>query len=493
MIKSVLTLALVAGAGWGLYVWQPWNQGGDATVQSDKGHYSVDRRTIRITLTERGTLKTKKSTPIKAGTHAKIEWVIDEGTVVKKDDVLVRLDKKDAETRYEQLQSQITQIKAELKSAETNEAIQRDQNKTDIEKAERGLEIAKIELTKFTEADVPAELRKLNLAIAEQEVAVQRAFDRLEANRELRKEDFVTPNDVKEAQINHRKAEDALLTARMGLDNYEKYKYPMDKKAKEAGVVEAERGLIRARKKGDAQLQQKIAQLQQKKTSQQRLTFQEKRQKEQLAKMIIKAPSAGTVLYGDPDNPWLAQQIKVGQQVWNSMTLITLPDPSEMAVTLLIHEADIDKIKKGLKCFVTSETQKDRTYEGEVAKIDAVANAGRGGDNIKRFKVEIALSGRDLPLKTGTSARAQILIGEIKDVLSVPLQAVHAESGKYFCFSRDGSRIEVEIGGSNDSHVEVKKGLSEGDQVLLHTPDDKGKAPESDSKDEDAPNGTKTP
>ena len=367
----------------------------------------------------------------------------------------MRLDKKDATTRFEQLQSQITQVAAELKSAETNEQIQRDQNKTDIEKAERALDVARVELQKFLEADVPAKLRELKLAIDEQKVAVERARDRLDANRQLRKEDFVTENDVKDAEINFRKAENSLQTAQQNLSNYEKYQHPMELKAKKAGVVEAERGLERAKKRASAQLQAKIAQLQRQKTSQKRLQFQHKRQKEQLEKMIIKAPTDGTVLYGDPDNPWSAQQIKVGQQVWNSMTLITLPDPSEMAVTLFIHEADIDKIKKGMQAFVTSETKKDTTYEGEVVKIDQVANAGRGGDTIKRFKVEISLKGENLPLKTGTSARAEIQIGEVKDVVTVPIQAVHSDKGKTFCYA---ARREPHRGRARQEQRQLHRG-----------------------------------
>ncbi|MDH3591299.1 MAG: HlyD family efflux transporter periplasmic adaptor subunit, partial [Planctomycetota bacterium] len=285
--------------------------------------------------------------------------------------------------------------------------------------------------------------------------------------------------------INYKKALNALKTAEMELESYNKYKRPMELKAKKAGVVEAERGFIRAKKRADAQLQAKIAQVAQKKSHQQRLDYQFKRQKDQLDKMIIKAPTAGTVLYGDPDNPWMRQQIKVGAQVWHQMTLITLPDPSEMAVTLYIHEADIDKIKKGMKAFVTSETQKDKIYDGEVVKIDQVANAGRGGENIKRFKVEVALVGKDLKLKTGTSARVEVQIGEVPEVIAVPIQAVHAEESKYFCFGADGERLSVELGQSNDSFVEIKKGLAEGDVVLLYDPETAGEASNGDDESED--------
>jgi multidrug efflux pump subunit AcrA (membrane-fusion protein) len=139
----------------------------------------------------------------------------------------------------------------------------------------------------------------------------------------------------------------------------------------------------------------------------------------------------------------------------------------------------VDKLKIGMKAFVTSETQKDRTFEGEVVKIDQVANAGQGwwgGDDVKRFKVEVALKGTQLNLKTGTSARAEVQVDEIDGVLTVPLQAVHDKEGKRFCFRRVkgiAERVEVTLGTSNDTMVEVKSGLSEDDVVLLSDPESK--------------------
>jgi HlyD family secretion protein len=439
--------------------------------------HTVARETLRVTVGDKGTLKTKNSTFLSPETHAKIEWIIDEGKSVKKDEVLVKLDKQETEKQKEQLENQVTQLEAELKSATTNELIQQQQNQTNIEKAELAVEVAKVELRKFLEADDPAEQRKLALAVETAETDVQRNEDQVKANEELRKEDFVTENQLREARILLKKARNDLESAQMERKSYADYRRPLDLRKKEAAVVEAERGLDQARKAAEAQLADKSAQVRQRETSLSRTKHQLQKTNEILSKMEIKAPSDGTVIYGTLDNPWERQNIKVGQQIWQGQILITLPDPSEMAVMLQIHEADVDKLKVGMPAYVTSETQKDKVFEGEVVKIDSVANAGQnwwGGDDVKRFKVEIALKGRDLALKTGTSARAEIMIGEIENVLTIPLQAVHEKEGKRFCFRlRNGKqeRIDVTLGASNDTKVEVKSGVEAGDEILLGDPD----------------------
>ncbi|MCK6460323.1 MAG: efflux RND transporter periplasmic adaptor subunit [Planctomycetes bacterium] len=438
------------------------------------GTHAVSRGRLPITLGEKGTLKTKNATKLSAEAYAKIEWIIEEGTTVRKDDVLVKLDKQEIDKQREQLENQVTQLEAELKSATTNELIQRQQNQTNVEKAELAVEVAKVELKKFLEADDPAERRKLALAVESAETEVTRSEERLKANEELRKEDFVTENDVREARIQLKKARNDLETAKMELKSHEEYKRPLELRKKEAAVVEADRGLEQAKQAAEAQLADKAAQVRQRETSLSSTRFQLEKTKEILSKMEIRAPTDGTVIYGDQDQPWNRENIKVGQQVWQSMVLITLPDPSEMAVTIQIHEADVDKLKVGMKAFVTSETQKDRTFDGEIVKIDSVANAGQnwwGGDDVKRFKVEISLKGRDLNLKTGTSARAEIQVGEVNDCLAVPLQAVREKEGKRYCVRRNGSgteEVEVTVGATNDTKIEIKSGLSEGDHVLLH-------------------------
>ena len=123
-----------------------------------------------------------------------------------------------------------------------------------------------------------------------------------------------------------------------------------------------------------------------------------------------------------------------------------------------------------------SDVQKDRIFHGEVIKIDSVANAGnrRWGDQIRRFKVEVSLQGNDLELKPGTSAEVEIHTADLEDVLYVPLQAVHAAAGKYFCFLDGASSkamAELTVGRSNDSFLEIIDGLEEGQHVLLYKPD----------------------
>ena len=75
-----------------------------------------------------------------------------------------------------------------------------------------------------------------------------------------------------------------------------------------------------------------------------------------------------------------------------------------------------------------------------------------------------------LNLRPGMSAQVEILVTELDNVLSVPVQAILQFRGKDYVFVKDGDtfrREEVTLGISNDQHVEVKQGLKSGDRVAM--------------------------
>ncbi|NJN14228.1 MAG: hypothetical protein HC813_00775 [Planctomycetes bacterium] len=242
---KVFVALLLTGVVVAAFVWSDEIFGGSAaaaTNGSGRATHTVRRGNLLISITERGTLKTLKSTQIRAETNAKIQSIVAEGTKVKQGEVLVELDKTDAQRELEQFANQVTQLKAELKSATTEQTIQIDQNKTDMEKARLDLEIKTVEETKLLEADIPAEERKLKLSIEEAETALDRARDDVKASARLLEEKFVTENDHKQTLLNLKKAENTLQTAEMEKVSYERFKRPLDIRQKREAVEEAKRG-----------------------------------------------------------------------------------------------------------------------------------------------------------------------------------------------------------------------------------------------------------
>src|SRR5439155_8099862 len=74
-------------------------------------------------------------------------------------------------------------------------------------------------------------------------------------------------------------------------------------------------------------------------------------------------------------------------------------------------------------------------------------------------------------LKPGLSANVTIFIDRLRQVLAVPLGSIYAAGTDNYVFLRtnDGEPkpLKVDIGQVNDTHAQIAKGLSRGDQVLI--------------------------
>ncbi len=204
-----------------------------------------------------------------------------------------------------------------------------------------------------------------------------------------------------------------------------------------------------------------------------------KRKQEQLAaledlrgKFRITAPKKGLLVY-IPDYSTGGKK-KAGSAIrsWDPR-ICMLPDLSTMLSKTYINEVDISKIKKEQKVSMGLDAFPEVKLTGIVT---SVANIGenRPGSNAKVFEVLIKLEKVDSILKPGMTTSNNILINQIPDKLTIPLESVFSEKSKSFVYLRRGNGIEkreVKLGKSNDEVVIVEKGLEAGDEVYMSEPE----------------------
>ena len=78
-----------------------------------------------------------------------------------------------------------------------------------------------------------------------------------------------------------------------------------------------------------------------------------------------------------------------------------------------------------------------------------------------------------LGLKPSMRCIGEIVLGEVEDVISVPIQAVYREGAQSFVYvPGNGGYVPtpVALGRSSEMVIEITDGLAEGEQVLLRRP-----------------------
>lgn len=454
---------------------------GDAEAPSTGSLYTVERGTLNVTLTENGTLLAKDSRKVSADLESgsKITWLIDEGAIVEEGEIVVRLDSSEFEDDVEVLELDIVQARASLETAQTEKEIQETDNISAIEKAEIARDKAIQEEKRYLEGDAPKERRNLEIAIKEAETSFTRAKKRYEDSKLLIEQEFINRSQFEEDEIAYERTEVQREGALRDLELFEQYTFPMTTTERAAAVRENERGFETAKKRAESQLLQRQVNVDQ---YQKRLTKLEKRlteAHEQIEKSVLAAPVPGIVLYGDPQQPWRRDEIRVGADVWGDMVLCTIPDLRVMQIKLRIHEADISKLDEGQTAKITLDTFPGVVLDGEVTRIGNIAagdNRWEQNPEVKKFDVEVTLTGDlgEVEIRPGVSAKAEIFIEEKSDVLFVPIQCVVLEEGQHLTYvmSANGSvqTREVTPGIGNEVYVEILEGLEEGDRVLLYNP-----------------------
>jgi hypothetical protein len=118
----------------------------------------------------------------------------------------------------------------------------------------------------------------------------------------------------------------------------------------------------------------------------------------------------------------------------------------------------------------------DQRFRGSVNRIAPLPDSQSrwGNPDLKVYATEIVVTDKLPNIKPGVSARAEIIITNLADVLTVPIQAVTTHKGKQVVFlaSDPQAPVPVSVGMYNTRFIEITTGLKDGDQVLLAPPFD---------------------
>ncbi|MFC1582930.1 efflux RND transporter periplasmic adaptor subunit, partial [Planctomycetota bacterium] len=201
-----------------------------------------------------------------------------------------------------------------------------------------------------------------------------------------------------------------------------------------------------------------------------------KKAKESLEKALVKAPIKGVVHIGDPNQRrWGGNnQIEVGSELWRGRVIAHIPDSENFEVSTDIPENSRSKVKKGLDVTVSLPAVPDLILTGKIIEVANKAHNRISWDpsSPKAFKIKIDIKGNDERLVSGMTARVEIFVDEIKDVLVVPIESVFVEEDKNHVWrqtSGQPKKVYVETKQSNENYVAVE-GLEEGDRVYLFDP-----------------------
>ncbi|MFZ2621351.1 MAG: efflux RND transporter periplasmic adaptor subunit [Minisyncoccia bacterium] len=189
-----------------------------------------------------------------------------------------------------------------------------------------------------------------------------------------------------------------------------------------------------------------------------------------LSYYTVTAPFAGTVA---------SVSAKVGESAGTIASIIT----NQQVAQLSMNEIDAAKISLGQKVTLSFDAIDGLTLTGTIVELDPLGTVSQG---VVSYTAKIKFDTQDTRVKPGMTVNADIQTAVHQDVLVVPSSAVKTTNGvtsvQVFdppLVNTGGTsgttsavvprQVQVTVGISSDTEVEILSGLTEGQQVVTRT------------------------
>ncbi|MFA9388664.1 MAG: efflux RND transporter periplasmic adaptor subunit [Prolixibacteraceae bacterium] len=207
-----------------------------------------------------------------------------------------------------------------------------------------------------------------------------------------------------------------------------------------------------------------------------KLQLQIKRDKNQakfimdiLSEMVMIAPQKGMALRAtsqlNDDN-----KVQEGDQVWPGVPIVTIPDLSQMKVTILASETDYKRIGVNDSVWYTFDAMPGNRAWGKIQQISPMGRPIQRRSKIKVFEITASIDSFIVIPDPGLSANCRIILQEIPDTVVVPQLAIFEEDSIKVVYVREGrhfSRQEIVVGASSLKEAVVIAGLK-GTETLTY-------------------------
>jgi HlyD family secretion protein len=202
---------------------------------------------------------------------------------------------------------------------------------------------------------------------------------------------------------------------------------------------------------------------------------------EDLERTTIRSPMDGVVTALNVEQ---GETAVMGTMNFQGSVLMVIGDLSEMVAEVEVAESEVVQLAPGQAAAVHLDALAATPLAGRVVEIGA--SGVKKGDVVK-FRVKVGLDTPDARVKPGMTARVEITTDRAAGVIAVPQQAVQRrwldERGREVerregdrsqrevtaVYLREGGKVrrtEVTTGVHDELWVEVRSGLSEGDEVV---------------------------
>jgi HlyD family secretion protein len=188
--------------------------------------------------------------------------------------------------------------------------------------------------------------------------------------------------------------------------------------------------------------------------------------KEALKLFLIRSPLNG--IFQIAVNEWSdnPQTWKVGDTPYQGQILASIPDVTWMKVKTYVNEADVKRIRIGMKVIIRLDALPSAPFNGSISEISKICVPR---DKEKVFNVIVKINESDLRLKPGMTVNCQYVLYESENEMFVPNNCLFKDGGHAYVFLKKGGsshKLEVKPGPANTNHTIVSGEVKPGQKLV---------------------------
>ncbi len=182
-----------------------------------------------------------------------------------------------------------------------------------------------------------------------------------------------------------------------------------------------------------------------------------------------------TVITSPIDGYVIGKPTSVGQTVSSGISspqvIMNVATLDKMQIELMVDESDIGQIRDGQQVEFTVDAYPDETFYGVVTLISRSATTT---NNVNYYKCYVDVDNVDNKLLPTMTARANVIISEMKDVMTISSKCIFSDNGRTYVKVLDratGNQKEVDIKQlmAGEDRIAVSGDINDGDELVVKT------------------------
>lgn len=367
------------------------------------------------------------SLSVPSGVGGSIQSIPESGTIVKKGDVLVVIESKNAEQQLKEKQRRLKYINRRINREKRRIAQDRLQQEIKVLEKTYALNLKKLE-TEFQlgEKD-PRVIKSLDLKIQLLDQKIELQIDKLNSYEILSQTKSISDDQIERLRKN-------LRSTQVSRD-LEK----LDKRSKIEGTVGLKKEKLELEIKMLEQELEKVKKEQQEAEKSyplrvEKLELEREKRKRQIKEALENQKKSKLATQSDGIftrvTRWGGSEVKKGDDVWRGSTVGKVLDPNQLEIRLRLPERQINEIEVGHSVIIHS-IQNNKKVSGKISRIDSLASLmnPRNKQSIKYHWATVDIDSKNLKsFRPGETVIANINLGHYQNSWIIPRELVNLES-----------------------------------------------------------------